>query len=71
MEYRKQTPNCNIAKQDGKKIQNRKIYFEPCSCQFLPIKTQRTNDLFKISKSAKLLRMKREAKKPIHPQMLK
>ena len=26
---------CNIAKQDGKKIQSRKISFESCSCRFL------------------------------------
>ena len=30
----KKTNNCNIAKQEGKKIQNRKIYFESSSCRF-------------------------------------
>ena len=35
MEYSKQTHNGNLAKQEGKKIQNRKISFESCSCRFL------------------------------------
>ena len=44
------------------------ISFESCSYRFLLIKAQRTNDLFGISISVKLLRMKGWARKPTHPQ---
>ena len=38
MEYWKQIPNFDIAKQEGNKMQNRKISFESFSCRFLLVK---------------------------------